>query len=116
MGNAEKFKPTQPGANNSFVEPALSAGHSEPAWLFHSARLKSACLAVRAGVSQGFVFTGRKGQRGARGQGCRFAHGVASCSTGASLCHRCCKAGLGRICPVCSLTSGELLSLRPAPG
>lgn len=116
MGNAERFKPTQPGANNSFVEPALPAGHSEPAWLFHSARLKSARLAVRAGVSQGFVFPGRKGQRGARGQGRGFAHGVASRGAGAPLCHHCCKAGPGRICPACSLTPRELLSLRPAPG
>lgn len=35
MGNAEKFKPTQPGANNSFVEPVLLSGHYELTRLFH---------------------------------------------------------------------------------
>ena len=68
MGNAEKFKPTQPGANNSFVEPALLSRHDELTWLFHRVRPKSACFAMQGGVSQRSVFTGRKGQHGARGQ------------------------------------------------
>lgn len=33
MGKAGKFKPTEPGANNPFVEPVLLSRHDELTWL-----------------------------------------------------------------------------------
>lgn len=64
MGNPEKFKPTQPGANNSFVEPALLSRHDELAWLFHPVRLKSAGFAMQAGVSEICVYQEKGATRG----------------------------------------------------
>lgn len=65
MGNAEKFKPTQPSANNSFVEPALLSRHDELAWLFHQARLKSTgCTRQSRGFSGICVYQEKEATRG----------------------------------------------------
>lgn len=66
MGKAEKLKPTQPGANDCFVGPALLSRRGELTRLFHRERLKSTCFATQAGASQRSMLTRRTGQRGAR--------------------------------------------------
>jgi len=65
MGNAEKFKPTQPGANNPFVEPALLSRHHDLTWFFSPRKAEKRRFG-RAGRGFSELFTGRRGARGQR--------------------------------------------------